>query len=99
MSEWQTIDTAPTDGSEVLVIGTRHNMLVPNPRRHVAHFSRGWWSAKDVLSHVTHWMPLPQVPTTCPDCGVQHVLGARHFSGCKSHPGEPVPQSEPQSGT
>jgi len=24
----------------------------------------------------------------CPDCGVYYEAGARHFSGCKSHPGE-----------
>lgn len=28
----------------------------------------------------------------CSDCGVHFVPGARHFSGCKSHPGEPAPQ-------
>lgn len=27
-------------------------------------------------------------PKRCPDCGVQYVSGARHFSGCPSHPGE-----------
>lgn len=63
-SDWQLIETAPQDGTEVLVIGTLHNMLTPNPRRHVACFRRGWWSGRDTISHVTHWMPLPHVPTT-----------------------------------
>lgn len=29
-------------------------------------------------------------PLICPDCGVELIAGARHFSGCKSQPGEPV---------
>lgn len=59
---WQSIETAPLDGSQVLVIGTLYNMLVPNPHRHVAAYQRGWWSGRDTLSHVTHWMPLPRAP-------------------------------------
>jgi hypothetical protein len=59
---WQPIETAPMDGTEVLVMGTKHNMLTPDQHMHVAHFSRGWWSATHVLSHVTHWHPLPEMP-------------------------------------
>jgi hypothetical protein len=40
------------------------------------------------------WITLSAQPVTCSDCGVQYVPGARHFSGCKSHPGESVPQLE-----
>lgn len=62
VNDWQSVETAPLDGTEVLVIGTCHNMLVPNPHRHVASYQRGWWSGRDVLSHVTHWMPLRGLP-------------------------------------
>jgi hypothetical protein len=37
-------------------------MLIPDRRCHVAHFSRGWWSWKSTVSHVTHWLPLPGLP-------------------------------------
>lgn len=33
-------------------------------------------------------------PKRCPDCGVQYVSGARHFSGCPSHPGELAPKAK-----
>jgi phage FluMu protein Com len=29
----------------------------------------------------------------CPDCGVEYVKGARHFSECRSKPGFPVDAS------
>lgn len=62
MSEWQPIESAPKDGTEVLVIGTYHNMLYSQPEMIVAQYKRGWWSHRSVISHVTHWMPLPEFP-------------------------------------
>lgn len=58
---WRPIDSAPRDGTEVLLVATIGNMLAPEPRRVVGHFARGWW-ADEPLSHVTHWMPLPEQP-------------------------------------
>lgn len=58
--EWQPIETAPKDGTEVLVWGTRHRRVYPDQRRLVARYERGWWSHGAVVSHVELWMPLPE---------------------------------------
>jgi hypothetical protein len=60
---WQPIDTAPKDGTEVLLIATRHSMLMPHPEMIVGAYRQGWWSGPSTLSHVTHWQPLPAPPT------------------------------------
>lgn len=62
MSEWQSIETAPKDGTHVLLWGTLHNMLALNNKMHVGKFACGWWVADAVLSNVTHWQPLPTPP-------------------------------------
>lgn len=59
---WQPIDTAPEDGSDVLVWGTLNSMLVSDNSWHVAAYNRGWWSGGKTMSHLTHWMPLPEIP-------------------------------------
>jgi hypothetical protein len=58
---WRSIETAPLDGTEVLLIATVGSMLAPNPERIVGRWERGWWG-ESPLSHVTHWMPLPEPP-------------------------------------
>lgn len=60
--KWQPIEAAPKDGTRMLLWATRHNMLFPNQEMIVGYYSRGWWAADAVLSHVTHWMPLPEPP-------------------------------------
>lgn len=62
VTDWQPIETAPKDGTLVLLVATRHSMLYPNPEMIVGAYRRGWWSGPAVLSHVTHWMPLPAAP-------------------------------------
>jgi hypothetical protein len=59
---WQPIETAPKDGTEVLLIATRHSMLMPHPEMIVGAYRQGWWSGPSTLSHVTHWMHLPDTP-------------------------------------
>jgi len=59
---WQPIDTAPKDGTEVLLIATRHSMLIPHPEMIVGAYRQGWWSGPSTLSHVTLWQPLPAPP-------------------------------------
>jgi hypothetical protein len=67
VSTWQPIESAPED-EDVLVIGTLYNMLVPDPHIHVAAYRRGWWSGNRTVSHVSHWMPLPPMPSNLPGC-------------------------------
>lgn len=58
--DWQPIETAPRDGSDVLIGG-----YYPNGVWFVSMgwFSedRGYWSGHKI-DPPTHWMPLPQPP-------------------------------------
>lgn len=73
MSGWQPIETAPKDGTKILVF-TIHGELelsdwykIETPeyvevseglyRKEMREFSSGWNS-----NHPTHWMPLPEPP-------------------------------------
>jgi hypothetical protein len=61
---WQPIETAPKDGSDVMLWATVGQMMDANNRCVVGRYARGWWlsGANAVLSHATHWMPLPVAP-------------------------------------
>lgn len=64
---WQPIETAPKDGSEILLFNSLGN-------RHIGRWGHrylgdpiheGWtWDGKQIGGDVTHWMPLPAPPTT-----------------------------------
>lgn len=68
MGEWQPIETAPKDGTNVLLVNRKGNMAVGlwNGRGVL----EGWWlrggSYPDVFFNdhhgPTHWMPLPEAP-------------------------------------
>lgn len=72
--EWQPIETAPKDGTQVLLI-----RWVPDTRRHgwmdidrwaTKEEGRGWvgfGSFNPEFWPATHWMPLPAPPTTKPE--------------------------------
>ena len=58
---WQPIQTAPTDGTEVLAWCAGHET------HRIAWFEMGlWWRAvgdgSQTNIQATHWMPLPQPP-------------------------------------
>jgi Protein of unknown function (DUF551) len=65
MSEWQPIESAPKDGSEIL-------LAVGGGQRMVVGFYIGDlrpefpWQGLDVVAFgrnaITHWMPLPEPP-------------------------------------
>ncbi len=68
MTEWQPIETAPKDGTNVLVI------VVEHPESHcvLRHQDGQWLNDEffDVISgeqviwyEPTHWMPLPDPPS------------------------------------
>ena len=71
MRQWQPIETAPKDGTIVLLWGTYGSMMCANSKPIVGWFSRGWWTERMTLSHVTHWMPLPDAPVAAIDAALQ----------------------------
>ena len=61
MSEWQPIETAPKNSTEILALcqpmyGTRYKCLV----RWREDFPG--WVGSFGLKHVTHWLPVPSFP-------------------------------------
>lgn len=58
MSEtmWKPIESAPSDGENVLIYGGRH--VEPT----IAPADGNWWRATGGLAAPTHWMPLPAPP-------------------------------------
>lgn len=58
MSEWQPIETAPRDRTDVLV-------LLANNSVRVARYVVGWATVPGGWTlYPTHWMPLPAPPAT-----------------------------------
>lgn len=61
MSEWQTIDTAPDDGREIIVYFGKDNPKIVE----TASADGVWWrSRRSSRRTPTHWQPLPQPPST-----------------------------------
>lgn len=69
MSEWQPIETAPKDGTLILLTGHDYNDT-SKPR----HYVSAWWSSAynhftyedsevSEIYTATHWRPLPEPPT------------------------------------
>lgn len=69
VKEWQPIETAPKDGTEILGYGNASwQGKRYAPGRHVAWFDLGKWWGRDSDAesglHLTHWQPLPACPVT-----------------------------------
>jgi hypothetical protein len=65
MTEWQPIDTAPKDGTVIIVYGYKNDR--PNVQTHyyqtAAWVGNGWTNASNSwLKDVTHWIALPAPP-------------------------------------
>jgi len=60
MTEWQPIETAPKDGTEVWVYVAEHDGLRAFQCACAWHPDAGWCAC--VLRDITHWMPLPAPP-------------------------------------
>jgi hypothetical protein len=78
-------------------IGKLHAVLNSRVPRSPAESGGLAAQIEDAKKRIAAWPPdvrialgLPLEPTRCIDCGVSLVPQARHFSGCKSHPGEPA---------
>ena len=65
--DWQPIETAPKDGSRILVKDRPHGlgMCVASAgwRNDAPHLIE-WQVVNDVVAHPTHWMPLPKPPVS-----------------------------------
>lgn len=58
---WQPIETAPKDGTRILVF--RENEDGHEQKRiGVDYFKRGVWWLSRTQMRPTHWMPLPEPP-------------------------------------
>ena len=66
MTDWQQIETAPKDGTRILLCWEGHPTLA-------AHVELGWFGRAGVFCNTygkafsgkpTHWMPLPPPPET-----------------------------------
>lgn len=70
MSEWQPIETAPRDGTCIIVYRPKHD------GDYIPKVGVDWWMTKGLLVPTwaksrkdcppTHWMPFPQPPLTTP---------------------------------
>lgn len=54
---WQTMDTAPKDGTEILLWDIKNFAIVGYWHRVADH-----WTSGDYALVPTHWMPLPEGP-------------------------------------
>lgn len=58
--KWEPIETAPKDGSEILLFFTTHFSKIC-----VGHYAIGNWIESQgwsIADKPTHWMPLPEPP-------------------------------------
>jgi hypothetical protein len=67
MSEWQPIETAPKDGTWLLLFGNPHGWHM---RYAIGNWFEGhgpWCGLEaEYLGDITHWMPLPTAPDIHP---------------------------------
>jgi len=62
MSEWQPIETAPKDGTEILTYRKARLISVAS---YWPHEGAEWCVSDGVhILNVTHWMPLPPPPAS-----------------------------------
>ena len=59
---WQPIETAPKDGSYVLLAGKRREDIASGYWLQYAYACNGAWIWPFVLKDPTHWVPLPKAP-------------------------------------
>lgn len=59
---WQPIETAPRDGTDIIVHrpGCKPNAYIPLVG--TDYFKRGQWMQSNGATQPTHWMPLPKPP-------------------------------------
>lgn len=63
-SNWQPIETAPKDGTEIIAIDDRGEYFVAFWHEASEGWYFGLFDEVDGKIKPTHWMPLPAAPTT-----------------------------------
>lgn len=65
MTSWQPIETAPKDGTEILLFVDAY-VTGDTPQQVVGRWFRSGWQEsyadEYAVCEVTHWMPLPEPP-------------------------------------
>jgi len=61
MSEWQPIETAPRDGTHILVADIDDPAITT-----VVAWAHGQWKFCTDHGRISHWMPLPDPPAASP---------------------------------
>ena len=59
---WQPIETAPKDGTEVLLKTSRTGRIA-NGLWNAVNSEHGFWVWAYIQAEPAHWMPLPKSPT------------------------------------
>ncbi len=59
LRDWQPIETAPRDGSTVIVFDSKHKDVVA---AYFSEYDRSWWVLGQGEVLPTHWRPLPPAP-------------------------------------
>lgn len=54
--DWRSIESAPTDGTVILVFSRNNGQI------EVASYQAGEWFSHETIHAPTHWMPLPEDP-------------------------------------
>jgi hypothetical protein len=84
MSDWRPIDTAPKDGTRVLLWSNGFLVMVGAWLEHTGRvMAPTWWSNNvPIIPGPTHWLPIPAIPTYEPGLtdAEQKAQGAR--CGC-----------------
>jgi hypothetical protein len=65
MADWQPIETAPKDGTDILVYRPKANKYVPKVGVDWfdASYLGGKWMKSNQYFQPTRWMPMPEPPT------------------------------------
>jgi len=74
MNDWQPMDTAPKDGTRVLLFHPYAGVMAGQGLIITGHYMETWdddyktsrweWVQGDMVIKPTHWMSLPAPPTT-----------------------------------
>ena len=71
MSEWQKIETAPKDGTLILVCDKKHEWIITaswdDAETETNHYDKAGWFSNAccdgfMTCNATHWQPLPEPP-------------------------------------